>query len=213
MSIFQRLFGQKKKTPQELQREWKSVERSEIRKLERQLRQIQAAEKKTQTEARAAAKKGENDVVKILAKEIVRSRKASQRIMMTKTQLKSVGMALDGQVATFKIAGAMQQSSAMLREMNRLMRVPEVANVMSEMQREMCKAGMIQEKMDDVIDDVVGVEDESDDAEDEIEKVMREIVDVGALPSDKLPAAAKQEAEAEDDDNDLEERLKALKAD
>ena len=80
MSFFGQLFGQKKKTPQELQKEWKSNARSESRKLDRQIRGIQTAEKKTKLELKQAAKRGDNDVMRMLAKELVQSRKAVSRI-------------------------------------------------------------------------------------------------------------------------------------
>ena len=77
----------------------------EVRQLDRQLRSIENEEKKLHTEIKKLAKKGEKSSVKILAKELVRSRKAKEKIMTGKAQLNSVSMQLQqnlGKLATFQ---------------------------------------------------------------------------------------------------------------
>eukprot|EP01064_Diplonema_japonicum_P019951 TRINITY_DN2890_c0_g3_i1.p1 TRINITY_DN2890_c0_g3~~TRINITY_DN2890_c0_g3_i1.p1 ORF type:complete len:219 (+),score=64.29 TRINITY_DN2890_c0_g3_i1:59-715(+) len=218
MSMFAQLFGQKKKTVQEMQREWKSNLRSEKRKLDKQIRNIQTAEKKTQAEVKMAAKKGENEVVRLLAREMVQSRKAVSRCYAAQARLNSVMQELDRQVASLKLAGAMQSSSAMLQDMNRLVRVEEVSSTMMDMQREMMKAGIIQEQIDDAVDNVVGDDMDSDDADEEVNKIIDDVMS-GALKGTNAPLTRLQQQKEEEatiidaEETDLlEGRLNALKS-
>eukprot|EP01060_Flectonema_neradi_P009205 TRINITY_DN16585_c4_g2_i1.p1 TRINITY_DN16585_c4_g2~~TRINITY_DN16585_c4_g2_i1.p1 ORF type:complete len:214 (+),score=48.83 TRINITY_DN16585_c4_g2_i1:93-734(+) len=210
MSFFGQLFGQKKKTPQELQKEWKSNARSETRKLDRQIRNIEMAEKKTKLELKTAAKRGDKDVMQMLAKELVQSRKAVNRIHTTKTQLNSVTLALDNMIAQHKIAGSFKASGEIMKEMNALVKVGEVQETMMEMQKEMMKCGMISEQMDEVIDGALEVEDESDEAEDAIsaviDEVMASVKNLGTGTAKLEPAKV-----ADTDVTPLEDRLASLR--
>ena len=51
-------------------------------------------------EVKKAAKRGDQDVAKTLAREIVRSRKACNRLHVSKTQLNSVMMQMENQLGT-----------------------------------------------------------------------------------------------------------------
>ena len=83
-----------------------------------------------QKSIKEAAKKGQNDVCKILAKEIIASRKAVNKIYSAKAQLNSVDMQLKNQLATIRIAGTLQQSTQVMQGMQALIKVPEIQAVM-----------------------------------------------------------------------------------
>ena len=59
---------------------------------------IEREELKVKRSIKEAAKKGQKDVCKILAKEIVNSRKAKTRIHTSKAQLNSVSMQMKNQL-------------------------------------------------------------------------------------------------------------------
>lgn len=59
---------------------------------------IQREEEKAKASVRDAAKRGQKDVLPILAKEIVRSRKAVNKIYASKAQLNSVEMSMKNQL-------------------------------------------------------------------------------------------------------------------
>jgi len=68
------LFGGKKKTPEELMREYKrSIDKS-VREIERERTKLQTQEKKIITDIKKAAKEGQMGPVKIMAKDLVRTR-------------------------------------------------------------------------------------------------------------------------------------------
>jgi charged multivesicular body protein 3 len=51
-----------------------------------------------------------------------------------------------------KLAGVMQKSSVVMAAMNNLVKLPQLNQIMVSMAREMEKAGLIEEIMDDVLD-------------------------------------------------------------
>lgn len=81
-----------KPDPKEQVRKWKAEMRSEGRKLERQVRTIQAEEVKAKKAIKDAAKRGDPASAKVMAKELVRSRKVVNRLQISKVQLNSVVM-------------------------------------------------------------------------------------------------------------------------
>ena len=123
-------------------------------------------------EVKKAAKRGDQDVAKTLAREIVRSRKACNRLHVSKTQLNSVMMQMEQQLAQQKMLGTMQKSAVVMGAMNKLVKVGAIAEVMQNMQKEMCKAGIIEEMVDDAMSSLEG-EDEEDAADAEAEAEMQ----------------------------------------
>ncbi|KAL5981793.1 hypothetical protein ACLOJK_015858 [Asimina triloba] len=90
-------------------------------------------EKNVQKAIREAAKR--NDIVsaKALAKEIVRSRRAINRLHENKAQLNSISMHLGESV------GHLSKSAEVMKIVNNLMKAPEVAATMLEFSKEMTK--------------------------------------------------------------------------
>lgn len=81
----------------------------------------------------------------IYAKEIVRSRKAVSRVCASKAQINSVMLGINHQSAALRVAGSIQKSTEVMKSMQALVKVPEVAQTMQELSKEMMKAGIIEE--------------------------------------------------------------------
>jgi charged multivesicular body protein 3 len=79
-------------------KKWKQSIRAQERELDKQLRGIDTEETKVKRTIKAAAKRNDTASCKILAKEIIRSRKAKDRIHTSKAQLNSLSMQLQQQV-------------------------------------------------------------------------------------------------------------------
>lgn len=118
-----------------------------------------------------AAKKGDKDVCTILAKEVVRARKACNKIYTSKAHLNSVSLQMKNQMATVRVAGSLSKSTEVMQAMQSLVKVPEVAATMREMSKEMMKAGIIEEMLDETMDSVEDSEDMEDEAQEEVDKV------------------------------------------
>ena len=56
------------------------------------------------------------------------------------------------QLATIRITGAVEKSTAVMKSMSSLIKIPELQKTMAGMQKEMMKMGIIEEMMDDAID-------------------------------------------------------------
>ena len=89
--------------------------------------------------------------MKVLAKELVATRKAKERIMTAQAQLNSVSMQLSTNTAMQKVSGAMGRSAQVLQCMNKLINIPEISAAMRVMAQEMEKAGIIEEMVDDTM--------------------------------------------------------------
>ncbi|KAG8461767.1 hypothetical protein KFE25_001385 [Diacronema lutheri] len=211
---------QKPVDPKEQVRKWKADLRGEGRKLERQVRHIQAEEVKVKKSIKDAAKRGDTASAKVLAKELVRSRKVVNRLQISRVQLNSVVMQMQENYGQAKVMGHLQKSADIMRVMNNLIKLPEIAQTMQALQREMVKAGVIE----DLVDAAMDQDDDEleDEAEEEVEKVLVEITSdmfqkAGAVPLQTVakPEAAHTEAEEAADSEEvlaMQARLESLKA-
>lgn len=85
-------------------KEWNGKLRKEGYALDRQVRSIKREEDKIKKSLKEAAKKNDIQVCSILAKEIIRSRKAVNRIYASKAQLSSVQLQMSQQMGeSFKL--------------------------------------------------------------------------------------------------------------
>ncbi|KAI1287251.1 Charged multivesicular body protein 3 [Halotydeus destructor] len=216
------LFGKvPERSPREQVREWTSKIRKESMQLDRQIRSIKREEDKVKTTLKQAAKKGDKDVCLILAKEIVNSRKAVNRINTSKAQLNSVALHMTQQAAQLRVAGSMQKSGEVMKLMNNLMKVHEISSTMQELSREMMRAGIIEEMMEETMENVTGMDEDEmeEEAQAEVDKVLFELTagQLGKAPAavaDSLPpqAGASVAVDNEEDEEEIQEMQKRLEA-
>ncbi|KAF8956021.1 Vacuolar protein-sorting-associated protein 24 [Entomortierella lignicola] len=204
----QRFFG--KKTPEEMVRKWRLDISRQQRALERQKRQIETEESKTKLMIKQMAKKGDIKYCKILAKELVRSRRQKDRIATSHAQLNSISMQLQHQLATLKIAGTLQKSTEVMTMVNSLVKLPQISLQMQEMTKEMMKAGIIDEMLEDTMESLDDDEIE-EEAEEEVNKVLFGILGDTPIAAAALPAEEEEEEEVPALD-DMQRRLEALKS-
>ena len=117
-------------------------------------------------------------------------------------------------VAMIIVTGCMQKSVEVMALMNSLMKVPQMNAVMMAMGREMEKAGLMEEMMDDTLSSMDGEEELDDAAEEEVDKALDEVLAGAHVPSARVPQQQQQEEEEEEEEEDVEtqKRLAALKA-
>ncbi|KIO13009.1 hypothetical protein M404DRAFT_993976 [Pisolithus tinctorius Marx 270] len=170
-SINRFLYGP---TPEERVRAWQAKLRAESRKLDREMRQLDAATAKARTTVKQLAAKGDVKSARILAREVVRSNKQKDRLSVSKARLGSIGTQLTQQLAMVKVTGSLQKSTEIMKLSNSLIRLPQISQTMREMSMEMTKAGVMEEMLQDVLD---AEEDEeiSEEADAEVDKVLFEL--------------------------------------
>lgn len=155
------------------------------------------------------------------ARELIRTRKATQRLITSKAQLNSVAMQVTEAFAVRKIEGSLRVSVGIMKDVNNLVKLPELTGTMRELSQELMKAGIIEEMVDDMMPEVM--EDDEEEVEEEVEKVLGEIMaaKMGKVaPTPQTPTPAKQDQVAEDEEEEDAEamlsqmrgRLEALKS-
>lgn len=190
--------------------EWSLKIRKEMRVIDRQIRDIQREEEKVKRSIKDAAKKGQKDVCVILAKELIRSRKAVSKLYASKAHMNSVLMGMKNQLAVLRVAGSLQKSTEVMKAMQSLVKIPEIQATMRELSKEMMKAGIIEEMLEDTFESMEDEEEMEEEAEMEIDKILFEITAgaLGKAPSkvtDALPEPeAMGAAAAVDEEEDIE---------
>ena len=157
------------------------------------------SEEKVKQEIKKLAKVGEKDAAKMLARELVASKKGKERMYEAKARLNSVVLQLSEQLATIRMTKAISASTqamegrmcsllfsfvTLVAAMNRLINMPMISATMREMGRQMEKAGFIQELMSETLE--LNEDGLDEEAQEEVDKVFEELT----LGLD-LPDAAK----------------------
>nr|SVE73845.1 EOG090X0EF4 [Daphnia atkinsoni] len=211
------LFGKSPEVnPKDKVNEWCSKLRKEGSQLDRQIRGIQREEEKVKRSMKEAAKKGDRDVCIILAKEIIHSRKAISKIYTSKAHINSISMQMKNQLATLRIAGALQRSTEVMKAMQQLIKIPEVAATMRDLSKEMMKAGIIEEMLEDTMEGLEDTDELEEAAQQEVDKVLWEITagQLGKAPAavtDSLPMP-EVVGDGTEDLEEMQSRLQALKS-
>ncbi|KAM9786816.1 charged multivesicular body protein 3 [Syngnathus typhle] len=217
------LFGKtQEKPPKEMINEWTQKIRKESRSLDRQIRDIQREEEKVKRSIKDAAKKGQRDVCVILAKEMIQSKRAVSKLYSSKAQLNSVTLSMKNQLSLLRVAGSMQKSTEVMKAMQNLVKIPEIQATMRDLSKEMMKAGIIEEMLEDTFESMEDGEEMEEAAEEEVDNILFEITAgaLGKAPSkvtDALPempsgATAVSEDESEEDMEQMQSRLAALRS-
>ncbi|XP_059209321.1 charged multivesicular body protein 3 [Centropristis striata] len=218
------LFGKSaEKAPKELVNEWSQKIRKEMRMIDRQIRDIQREEEKVKRSIKDAAKRGQKDVCVVLAKEMIQSKRAVTKLYASKAHMNSVQLSMKNQLAVLRVAGSLQKSTEVMKAMQNLVKIPEIQATMRDLSKEMMKAGIIEEMLEDTFESMEDGEDMEEAAEEEVDKILFEITAgaLGKAPSkvtDALPeiqpaaAAAVSEDESEEDIEEMQSRLAALRS-
>ncbi|CAL1575149.1 unnamed protein product [Knipowitschia caucasica] len=218
------LFGRTPdKAPKEMVNEWSGKIRKEMRVIDRQIRDIQREEEKVKRSIKEAAKKGERDVCIILAKEMIHSKRAVTKLYASKAHMNSVQLSMKNQLALVRVSGSLQKSTEVMKAMQNLVKIPEIQATMRDLSKEMMKAGIIEEMLEDTFESMEDGEDMEEEAEEEVDKILFEITAgaLGKAPSkvtDELPemeskgATAASDEESEEDIEEMQSRLAALRS-
>lgn len=113
-----------------------------------------------------------------------------------------------------KIEGSIKASTGIMKNVNALVRLPELTGTMRELSQELVKAGIIEEMVGDALPDSELLEGEDEEAETEVDKVLSEVLK-DKLPQQKEqldePAIPSVPVEAEEEEEDQEEMLAAMR--
>ncbi|UNI19850.1 Vacuolar protein-sorting-associated protein 24 [Purpureocillium takamizusanense] len=230
METFKSLFS--KPDPQAQVRKCNALLRSNIRKLDRDISTVKQVEIKTKNLIVQADRRAQRDPtrqkqaqkeVRDFARELVRARRTSARLVTSKAQLNSVQMQVNEAFAVRKIEGSIKASVGIMKDVNTLIRLPELSGTMRELSVELMKAGIIEEMVEDALPEDPDMFMEDDEAEGEVDKVLGEILKdrkepalpAAPLPEPQQPVQEEEEEEEEDAEvmmDQMRNRLDALRS-
>lgn len=213
------IFG-KRKTPAELLRENKRMLDKSIREIERERQGLQAQEKKLIVEIKKTAKQGQMGAVKVMAKDLIRTRHQITKFYALKSQLQGVSLRIQTLKSTQAMGEAMKGVTKAMGQMNRQMNLPALQKIMQEFERQNERMEMVSEVMGDAIDDALEGDEEEEETEELVNQVLDEIgIDINAelvkAPStavantEATKKVAQAEAAAGTEDGGIDDELQA----
>ncbi|KAK6011194.1 SNF7 family protein, partial [Ostertagia ostertagi] len=158
------LFG-RRKTPAELLRQNQRALNKAIRELDREKSRMEMQEKKVIAEIKKMAKQNQMDSVKVMAKDLVRTRRYIKKFIIMKANIQAVSLKVQTLKSQDAMAQAMKGVTRAMQSMNRQLNLPQIQKIMMEFEKQSEIMDMKEEIMGDAIDDALG--DETDDAESE----------------------------------------------
>lgn len=220
------LFG-KKLTPEEMLRQNQRALNKAMRDLDRERARMEQQEKKIIADIKKMAKDGQMDAVKIMAKDLVRTRRYTKKFMLMKANIQAVSLKIQTLRSQNAMAQAMKGVTRAMQNMNRQLNLPQIQRILQEFEKQSEIMDMKEEMMNDAIDDAM----EEDEDEEESEAVVSQVLDelglqltdqLSGLPqasgslaasAAKTPAAATAAAQGpvSDADADLQARLDNLR--
>ncbi|RHZ77035.1 hypothetical protein Glove_186g54 [Diversispora epigaea] len=210
------LFG-RRKTPQELMRQHQRSLQKAQRELDRERGKLEIAEKKLIADIKKAAKANQMGACKIMAKDLVRTRRYIQKFQAMKTQLQAVNLKIQTLRSNQHMAEAMKGATKAMKSMNRAMNLPAMEKIMMEFEKETEIMDMKEEMMEDAIDDVMDEEEDDEESELIVNQVLDEIgisldQSLADTPSSIERTPVKEQAEMESsNDAALQARLDNLR--
>lgn len=197
--------------------------RQNVRKLDRDIMQLKQAEQKTKSYILQASKRAQRNPAmakqaaldtRVFARELIRVRKQSSRLHTSKAQLQSVQMQVNEAFSVRKIEGSIRASTGIMKDVNTLVRLPELTGTMRELSQELVKAGIIEEMVGDSLPDSELLEGEDEEADTEVDKILGEIlkdrIDQAQEPKQDLELPS-QPAQNDEEEEDAEEMLSAMR--
>ena len=201
--------------------------RQNARNLDRDIYRLKGLENKTRQYIINASKRAQRNPsqaqqaaaeTRIFARELIRVRKQTSRLTTSKAQLQSVQMQVNEAFSVRKIEGSLKASTSIMKDVNSLVRLPQLTGTMRELSQELMKTGVIEEMVGDILPDDTLLEGEDEEAEAEVDKVLGEVLKTPGVPEGKIgPEVVPPEEEAVDEDQEatlaqMQGRLEALKS-
>ncbi|KAL3237380.1 ESCRT-III subunit protein VPS24 [Nakaseomyces bracarensis] len=209
----------------EQQRNIKSLLRKNSRQIDKSLRELSVLQNKTQALIKKSAKKNDVRNVRLYAKELYYINKQYTRMYTSKAQLESVSMKIDEAFRMRTLSNQMANSTGLMREVNSLVRLPQLQGTMVELEKELMKSGIISEMIDDTMESIDDTEELNDEVDAEVNKIVEQYTTEKLEKADNVPTTElskpveETEQEVPEDEiedeadkmlNEMRDRLRAL---
>lgn len=199
-----------------------------MRDLDRERQQMEQQEKKIIIDIKKMAKQGQMDAVKIMAKDLVRTRRYVKKFILMRANIQAVALKIQTLKSNDAMAQAMKGVTKAMTTMNKQLKLPQIQKIMMEFEKQSEIMDMKEEMMNDAIDDAMGDEDDEEESEAIVSQVLDELGLQMADQLQDLPATGNKAAKGvgakqpqaaaagagaglSDADADLEARLNELR--
>merc|ERR1740124_424578 len=165
------------------------------------------------------AKQGEMSAVKVMAKDLVRTRRYVKKFIMMKANIQAVSLKITTLKSQGAMANAMKGVTKAMGGMNKQMNMPQMQKIMMDFEKEADTMDMKEEMMNDVMDDVMGAEEDEEESDQLVNQVLDELglslgEELGAVPLATGSVGGKEKASAKQNaDDELQARLDNLRRD
>ncbi|CAJ0565997.1 unnamed protein product, partial [Mesorhabditis spiculigera] len=181
------LFG-RRKTPAELLRQNQRALNKAIRELDREKSRMEMQEKKVIAEIKKMAKMNQMDSVKVMAKDLVRTRRYIKKFIVMKANIQAVSLKVQTLKSQDAMAQAMKGVTKAMRSMNKQMNLPQIQQIMMEFEKQSEIMDMKEEIMGDAIDDALGDAEDDEESEGIVNQILDELgiqmgEELGGLPA------------------------------
>jgi len=219
------LFG-RKMTPEEMLRKNQRALNKAMRDLDRERAKMEQQEKKIINDIKKMAKDGQMDAVKIMARDLVRTRRSVKKFILMRANIQAVSLKIQTLRSQNAMAQAMKGVTKAMQNMNKQLNLPQIQKIMMEFEKQSEIMDMKEEMMNDAIDDAMGDEEDEEESDAVVAQVLDELglqlTDqlndlpnasgslVSQVAGNKQPVAAAASAST-DADADLQARLDNLR--
>lgn len=155
-----------------------------VGELDRESRSLQREEQRLTIEIKKMARENQMKAVKIMAKDLVRTRQYITKFIEMRSHLQGCALKLQTVASHAAMAEAMKSTAIAMRKMNKAVNVPAINKMMAEFEKENMKSEMMQEIMGEAIDGAM------DNDEEEEDRVVAQVLDeIGIAMSEGIPSA------------------------
>lgn len=176
------LFG-KKMSPDEMMRKNQRALNKAMRDLDREKMKMEQQEKKIIVDIKKLAKENQMDAVKIMAKDLVRTRRYVRKFMLMKANIQAVSLKIQTLKSQNAMGEAMKGVTKAMSNMNRQLNMPQIQKILHEFEKQSEIMDMKEEMINDAMDDAM--EDEGD--EEETDAIVSQVLDeLGLQLNDQL---------------------------
>lgn len=178
-------FG-KDKPLKEVLRENKRMITRAIRELDREKLALEREEKRLTMEIKKNAKAGQMKAVKVMAKDLVRTRQFITKFIEMRSHMQGASLKLQTVKSHQAMADAMSATAKAMHKMNKAVNVTAINKMMAQFEKENMKSEMMQEMMGDAMDDAL----EEDGNEEEENLIVNQVLDeIGVSFEGEIPDA------------------------
>ncbi|KAG5635548.1 hypothetical protein H0H81_010895 [Sphagnurus paluster] len=186
MNIIETLFGRTVTPAERLRQHQRSLAKAQ-RELDRERGKLEQSEKKLIMDIKKSAKAGQLNACKVMAKDLVRTRRYVQKFHQMRTQLQAVSLRIQTLRSNQQMAEAMRGATRAMASMNRGLNLPGIQRIMNDFEKESSMMDMKEDMMSDAVDEVM---DQDEDEEEEGDKILKEVLDeIGVHLSQQLTDA------------------------